>query len=82
MLIAIFIATALIFDIHKSKFIMQMIENSMDVAMNISFILWINLGKVSFINWTWMEYEYKDFASILVVLEMVYKGFALKLVIL
>jgi hypothetical protein len=39
MLIAIFIATALIFDIHKSKFIMQMIENSMDVAMNISFIL-------------------------------------------
>jgi len=61
---------------------MQTIENSMDVAMNISFILWINLGKVSFINWTWMEYEHKDFASILVVLEMVYKGFALKLVIL
>jgi hypothetical protein len=29
-----------------------------------------------------MEYEYKDFASKLVVLEMVYKGFALKLVIL
>ncbi len=71
-----------LFDIHKSQLIAQMIENSMDVAMNISFIFWINLGKFSCINWTWMKYEYKDFASKLVVLEMVYKGFLFKLVIL